>query len=200
MITFGKHLGRILYMGDSITWGYAALTGGWRKPLNNSLEADHVIFNCVGNMTNDSPSMSKPNHIGVSGDRATYMNSSVIGSRISTYQPEVVILGFGMNDIGNGVTPTNFINAYKVIIDAINANKYCRIFIQKIIIPSQSHSYTAYLSNYTTANNLIADLVNYSSNVKIIEIENITTSDGIHPSDGANGYGRMAEQIKETLL
>jgi len=189
-----------MYMGDSITWGYAALTGGWRKPLNNALDADSVSFTCVGNFTSDSAGMTKPNHIGVAGDQASYHNSSTIGSRITTYQPEIVILGFGMNDIGNGVTPTNFINAYKVIIDAINANKYCRIYVQKIIVPSQSHPYTTYLSNYATANNLIADLVNYSNNVKIIEIDNITTSDGIHPSDGTNGYGRMAEQIKDRIL
>lgn len=187
-------------MGDSITWGYAALTGGWRKGLNNLLDSSSVIYNCVGNFTSDSPGMTKPNHIGISGDRATYYNTSQIQSRINTYQPEVVILGYGMNDIGNGVTPTNFINAYKTIIDAINSSKYCRIYVQKIIIPSQSHAYTAYLSNYTTANNLIADFINYASNVKIIEIDSITTSDGIHPSDGTNGYDKMANQINQALF
>lgn len=200
MITFGTHLGKIIYIGDSITVGNNSLTGGWRKPLNNSLELDSVVFSCVGNYTTNSPGMTKPNHVGLSGDRATYHNSVDIGSIMTTYSPQSFILGFGMNDIGNGVAPTTFINAYKVIIDAINANKYCRIYVQKIIVPSQSHPYTNYLANYATANNLIADLVNYSSNIRIIEIDNISLSDGVHPNDGVSGYDRMAEQIKDRIL
>jgi lysophospholipase L1-like esterase len=198
MIIFGKHSGKIMYIGDSITVGHNALSGGWRKNLNVLMTAENREFSCVG-LFSDPAGMAKNNHLGISGDKATTQTISVVQSRITTYQPNIIILGYGMNDLGQGVTPAAFITSIKNIVDWINAVKFCKIYIQKIIVPTMGHPYASFASNFNTANTLIEDLPNYSSNISIVNINGIATSDGIHPIDGATGYDKMGTQIHDAL-
>lgn len=198
MITFGKHSGKILSLGDSITVGHNALTGGWRKNFNTLMNAESREYSCVG-LFSDPVGMAKNNHFGISGDTSTAQTLAVVQSRITTYQPNIVILGYGMNDLGQGVTPATFIASIKDIIDWINAVKFCKIYVQKVIVAGGGHPYAAFASNFNAANILIDDLPNLYTNVSVIDINNIATSDGIHPIDGVTGYDLMGTQIHDAL-
>lgn len=198
MISFIKYSGSIMYSGDSITVGNNALTGGWRVGLNNLFDNEARNYSCVGTYNNYSPSMSNPNHEGLGGIKLSLIKNS-FSSLINTFNPNIIILGYGMNDLGQGGGYSNLLNDYNFILNQIFSVKFVKVYIQKLIIPiSDPYGYSSYTQDYIDFNNNINSL-KINDTIEIIDIDNIALSDGVHPIDGVNGYLKMANQIHSAI-
>ncbi len=194
-----RHAGKILCAGDSITVGFMSLTGGWRKKLFADLASMGVRFTAVGPYTTDSPGMSATAHRGLSGDRAQNAKDNV-GSTVATYDPNVIIWGFGMNDLGNGRTPTQYLDDLDACIDAAQVNGFAVHLVQTLILPNAANpGYFANIANYNTAQAALPGRVS-AQGAELVNVGAPALSDGVHPSDGAAGYDAMANSILAGLL
>lgn len=88
---------RIMPLGDSNTEGYPQMQGGYRVQLWNRLANDGFSVEMVGSMF-DSFIWAQPRHEGHSGWTINDINAQA-GGWISTYQPDMVLLMIGTNDI-----------------------------------------------------------------------------------------------------
>ncbi len=194
-----RNAGKIMCCGDSITVGYDGLTGGWRKKFLNDLNALGVKFATVGPYTTDSPGMSWPNHLGLSGDRAEFATVFFAGE-VSARDPSIIIYGWGMNDLGNGRTPTQYLNDIDTLIDGAQANGFAIHLIQTLILPTADDpTYYANIANYVTAQAALPARV-AAQGCRLVDVGAPTLADGVHPADGAGGYDLMATRILAAVL
>ncbi len=195
-----RNAGKVMFGGDSITVGYDGLTGGWRKPLVNALIAAGVKFQTVGPYTSDSPGMgATANHLGLSGDRAEYATVFFSGE-VAARDPFIIVYGWGMNDLGNGRTPTQYLNDLDTMIDGAQANGFAIHLIQTLILPTAlDPTYYAQIANYQTAQSLLPARV-AAQGCKLVDVGTPTLADGVHPADGASGYDLMAASILAAIL
>jgi lysophospholipase L1-like esterase len=93
---------KIMPLGDSITEGgynengQWKTGGGYRVNLYDRLTADRVPFHFVGSLTTGN--FPEPRHEGHSGWTIQQL-SDFVGGAIATYQPDVVLLMIGTNDV-----------------------------------------------------------------------------------------------------
>jgi len=194
-----RNAGKILCAGDSITAGYLGLTGGWRKKLFQQLEDEGVRFTAVGPYTTDSPDMTATAHRGLSGDKAQDAAAG-IGATVATYDPTVIIWGFGMNDLGNGRTSSQYLTDLDSCIDAAQANGFCLHLVQTLILPTSGNpSYFANLAQYTAAQAALPARIATQGGT-MIDVGTPTLTDGVHPADGATGFDAMADDILAAVL
>jgi len=97
---------KIMPLGDSITAGYQAELGGYRWPLENLLLDAGYAFDYVGSLSIASPpSMPRPWHEGHGGyqiesaDGGNQLAGAVVDSALRTYQPDVILLLAGTNNL-----------------------------------------------------------------------------------------------------
>ncbi len=199
-VTWIRSAGRIMPCGDSITVGHNALTGGWRKKLFADLATARIKFVSVGPYTTSSPGMTETAHRGVSGDRASSA-VTILASQFSTYNPALIILGFGMNDLGNGEGSTAYLSNIGSIMTLAKAATFARVVIvQTLILPTSAYPpYYADIADYQTSQAALPALVQQKSCV-LSDIGTPALSDGVHPSDGASGYDAMATGLYNTIL
>jgi lysophospholipase L1-like esterase len=88
---------RIMPLGDSLTEGYPQMQGGYRVALWDELNSQGISSEFVGSMT-DGFEWSQPHHEGHSGWKIADLDQQV-GIWLSTYQPDIVLLLIGTNDI-----------------------------------------------------------------------------------------------------
>lgn len=88
---------RIMPLGDSLTEGYPQMLGGYRIPLWDQLSSAGLNTELVGSMTDDFE-WAQPQHEGHSGWKIADLDQQV-GIWLSTYQPDIVLLLIGTNDI-----------------------------------------------------------------------------------------------------
>jgi lysophospholipase L1-like esterase len=92
-----KSVTRIMPLGDSITDGYG-IPGGYRIDLWRELKSSRIDFDFVGSQRNGPAQLPDKDHEGHIGWRIDQLRASVDGW-IRTYQPDVVLLLIGTNDI-----------------------------------------------------------------------------------------------------
>src|SRR5436190_22769204 len=107
---------RYMPLGDSITLGKFVGNGGYRQLLQNKLAAAGIPYLFVGkeddgqpaNNTGFSTGMANPNHEGYgsfridqirNGGSAENHSAPPIVNTLATYQPDVVLLMIGTNDV-----------------------------------------------------------------------------------------------------
>ncbi len=139
-----SHMTRFMAMGDSITAG-SHFSGSYRLPLQEKLAAAGYQFDFVGSQTTFSDGMADPNHEGYSGERminatapAPGLDSMAAGdtitwdaprqlygaeiqNAINTYQPDVILLMIGVNDMTpiDSLTPANRATEYSMVLQQI---------------------------------------------------------------------------------
>lgn len=204
---------RILPLGDSITEGAKAELGGYRWPLFNLMVDAGYVFEFVGSLRTGSPSgMPQPWHEGHGGyqveseDGGAQLEGSVVQLALGSYQPDVILLLAGANDLywPDTLDPDKTSAQYARLLAQIfalspDAGVVASPVPWKFNVPSDqvaafnSHV-QAVVEGFADAGYRVAWVAGMTDAVDAGP-ENLT--DGIHPSQPA--YERMAEQWFEVL-
>lgn len=191
---------QIMPLGDSITQG--TVPGGYRLPLWNLLTANGFSVDFVGSQTT-SPSTLLPdnNHEG-HGSFTTSMIQDGIDRLgwIETYQPSVVLLLIGTNDlmalrVNNAM---QYENTGKLIDSIFVKAPNTRIILANI--PPRADDTTGIISSFNaTLPSLVASKGN---RVTLADMNSVLTltdigTDGIHPNQ--TGYDKMASVWEKAI-
>ncbi|MGH3714744.1 MAG: SGNH/GDSL hydrolase family protein [Micromonosporaceae bacterium] len=197
----------VMPLGDSITWGYTVKYGkpvvvdGYRKDLWVRLRNVGMNVNFVGSCPrpswdrwkcNGGGTMGDNNHEGHSGYRIDQLSANV-GRWAATYQPQIVLLMAGTNDIAQNYDLRRAPARLSTMIDRIRAVRpTAHIFVATIPQfrdPARKSTVDAY-------NNAIPGVVkSKDSRVHLVPQHLVGTqakdfSDHVHPSDC--GYAKLS--------
>jgi hypothetical protein len=205
---------RYMPLGDSITLGKFVGNGGYRQLLQNKLAAGGFEFLFVGkeddgrpeNNTGFSNGMANPNHEGYgsfridqirNGGSAENHSAPPVVFTLATYQPDVVLLMIGAND----VLLNNNIPGAPVRLDALVESIFtvrpnARLFLASVtplsdpVRDARAQAYNAAIPGIVAK---YRGLGNDATFVDMHAVLNPATdlSDGIHPT--AAGYAKMAD-------
>lgn len=215
---------RIMPLGNSITeldW-----QGGYRRLLKDSLVLGGFSTDFVGSRNSGQANWAYPDyeHEGVGSATITraagrvYPHIETAAGRMTTYQPEIVIIELGTNDLySGGRTPTMFRDDMRKLLDTIwSVNSGIKIVLSTIIPPDTLGRLTLVplWFNVITTNALfpalVAEKVAQGKTIVLADVyaafmppESVKAYilDGVHPShDGwqghpVGGYRRMAKAI-----
>ncbi len=204
---------KLMPLGDSITegaiWSTNTWQGGYRKVLLDRLTAQYpgrVDF--VGSLTAYSSGMSDPQHEGHSGWQTSGINSNV-ATWISTYQPDIVLLHIGTNDLAQSVAvPTITENLNQIIAKIYGARPGCTIILCTLVPMLLGGEWN--FPRWVQYNSSVRSLATtYASQGRAIILADMATEaglvagrpddmgDGWHPSD--SGYTKMANYFMTKL-
>lgn len=106
----------VMSMGDSHTiGGHGSPSGRYRTELNNSLFADGIDANFVGEFS------AQGRHQAVAGKGIGYMTNH-FGSAVANYQPDVILVLAGTNNHFAPPVFSDFVDRYNGLLDMIEAN------------------------------------------------------------------------------
>ncbi|WP_405059005.1 GDSL-type esterase/lipase family protein [Kribbella sp. NBC_01505] len=94
---------KVMAIGDSITAGADAAQGGYRTDLWQLLRADGRPVDFVGSMSSGSAALADKDNEGHGGWTIAMIQENVVGW-LTTYQPDVVTLMIGTNDMHEDAT------------------------------------------------------------------------------------------------
>lgn len=195
MAQWVRYAGRVLVMGDSVTVGYNGLVGGWRVGLSTALTAATVQHTYVGPYSDAYGA-----HRGVSGDRAGAQGAG-FQTDCETYDPRVIIIAYGVNDIGGEyLDATGTLAALSNCVSLAQAGApQAIILVQSLIVPS-TNDFPTYYANRAENEAVNAALPAWCNarGVRFVDIGNPATSDGVHPT--AAGYATMVTAISAAVL
>jgi lysophospholipase L1-like esterase len=176
MAAWVRNAGRIMVAGDSITVGHNGLVGGWRVGLSSALVAAGVAYSYVGPYSDAYGA-----HRGVSGDRAGAQGAG-FQTDCETYDPSLVILGYGVNDIGGEyLDATGTLNAISDVIVRTQAGApQALILVQSLVVPGPG--FPTYYANRAENIEVNAALPAFCSarGCYFVDIGSPETSDGVH--------------------
>lgn len=183
---------RLMPIGDSITAGYRSTTGnGYRGPLYPELINQGDALDFVGSQR--SGVMFDPDNEGYYGDRIDQI-SGLINGELALYQPNVVLLHIGTNDLGQNYQVSTAPARLASLIDQIIADDPTVTVLVAQLIPNSTASVESDIVAYNTQIPAIVQArVNAGKHVSMVSMSALTTadlSDGLHPNDG--GYQKMA--------
>lgn len=200
MASWVRYAGRILVMGDSITVGHNGLVGGWRVGLSTALTTATVQHTYVGPYSDAYGA-----HRGVSGTAAC-LQTSAVQTDCETYDPRVIVISYGVNDIGGNADGGQQQTAAQTITAITNVINWCQagapqasILVATVVVPQTSAfaSYYARRAIHEEYNALLPALC-ASKGVRLVDMGAPTTSDGVHPD--ADGYADMAATHSAAIL
>jgi lysophospholipase L1-like esterase len=203
-------------LGDSITEGKYVGDGGYRQDLQNLLAAGGISYNFVGqeddgnpaNYTGYSIGMADPNHEGFASFRIDQIlnggseeghTAPPIGTTLAEYDPNVVLLMIGTNDILQGYSLSSAPSRLDSLVDAIVTDDVGVKLILASVTPlggayanydSAAQTYNASIPGIVSKYQAMGDKVVYADMHSALNNTTDLGSDGIHPS--ASGYSKMA--------
>ncbi len=204
---------KIMPLGDSITEGAQAELGGYRWPLENSLVDAGYVFDYVGSVRVGSPqTMPQPWHEGHGGfqiesaDGGQQLEGPVVDSAMRTYQPDVILLLAGTNNLN--FPDTLYPDRTSAMYDRLLAQIFTlspRVGVVaspvpwKASVPSDqvaafNDAVHAIVERYADAGYHIAWVAGMTDAIDA-GVENLP--DGLHPSQPA--YERMAGQWFQSI-
>lgn len=196
-----RNAGKIYPKGDSLTEGYHGLLGGWRPGLSAALTAAGVAHSYVGQLSDAYGA-----HHGVPGISAFQQGGST-QTDCETYDPRIIILGYGTNDVGGLAAGGQARTAAQCVASLTNVINWCQagapqalIFMQTLIVPQNAGipSYYDRREIFEEANSLFPALV-LAEGIRLIDVGAPETSDGLHPTQ--TGYtATMAPAIASAVL
>ena len=189
---------KIMPLGDSLTYGTNSSNGGgYRLPLWNDLVSQGANVDFVGSQQSGPENFDADNE-GHPGWRIDQISANIV-NWLTTYQPHIILLHIGTNDIiqNDDVAdaPTRLSNLISQITSTLpNAT----LFVAQII-PLNSDQNSEVI-NY---NNAIPAIVQAAGpNVHMVDMYDAVSAnllpDNIHPND--YGYGLMANVWHTALL
>jgi len=205
--------GKIMPLGDSITEGAQAEQGGYRWPLEDLLVDAGYDFDYVGSLRVGSPpGMPRPWHEGHGGyaiesaDGGHQLAGAVVDSALRTYQPDVILLLAGTNNLNfpDTLDPDKTSAMYDRLLAQIfstspNVGVVASPVPWKTAVPADqvaafNQRIGAIVDRYADAGYRVTWVAGMTDAIDG-GVENLP--DGIHPSQPA--YGRMAEEWFESL-
>ena len=194
---------RIMPLGDSITRGTGSSHAYWgyREPLYESLTNAGYEFDFVGSRTDGVfPDPNNDGHGGWRADeilngRTSEPSAGKLENWLSTYQPDVILLHIGTNDITQGNQDANEVDAILNVIDEYEAeyNKTVPVVLALIIDRYPRSPATTQYNN--DVNNMALNRISNGDDIVIVDMENALSypadlADNLHPND--SGYAKMA--------
>jgi lysophospholipase L1-like esterase len=195
---------RILPLGDSITEGQ---NGGYRDVLYERLTAAGYTVDYVGPRSDPYADAPDKDHAGTPGHNTGNI-LGVVDGHLSTYDPDVVLLMIGTNDLAwwaaEASAPADAAARVGQILDKIEAAGVRVILattppIQDASVPPDGRSRAQLLRDYNAALRTLAA----QRGVTLVDVEAALTLsdlyDGVHPSEAAHDT-KIAPLWAEALL
>ncbi|MCO8276838.1 SGNH/GDSL hydrolase family protein [Actinoplanes sp. TRM 88003] len=199
---------KVMPLGDSITWGSgsadsrvgnrtgARTASGYRIDLQKRLAAAGLDVDFVGSQQAGPAGTDRDNE-GHPGWRIDQIAANV-DNWLATYQPDVVLLHIGTNDMAQNRSVAATTAGLSALIDRIRAARPdAAIFVQQLV---QGHG-EPYRSRIAAYNATIPGLLAAKDdNVYLVDqssIGGLSTFDNLHPND--NGYAKMAYNLYQAL-
>jgi lysophospholipase L1-like esterase len=199
---------KIMPFGDSITQGFN-VAGGYRAPLFHlALAANHdVTF--VGSASDYSvPTVDgvafPKNHEGHGGYTIEGNNgiAQFVGTSIPSYQPNIITLMIGTNDINGNVNVADAPNRLGKLLDAIFMRDAKILVVVAQIVPSRTDGTNNSIKTYNAAiPNLVSTRVSQGQHIVLVDMYTAFTNDAgykqsllndnLHPNQ--TGYNLMAD-------
>jgi lysophospholipase L1-like esterase len=183
---------RIMPLGDSITFGYPGTSyGGYRHLLGTLLKNDGYTIDFVGSQKSGTGVIPDPDNEGHPGWTITQIKSGIDSNRwLETYQPDLILLHIGTNDIREGNGASAPANLSALLDDILSRLPQTQVIVAQII-PFRSGPDPA----HTSYNAAIPGIVkSKGSRVSLVDMQSILSksdyADGLHPNAG--GYDKMA--------
>lgn len=208
---FGTTTPRVMPLGDSITAGQHNVEptpGTYRIQLWQNLRSDNLSVDFVGSQFNGPPSLEDKNHEGRGGWTIDQIAGLVDQGAIATYEPQIVLLMIGTNDVLRINSLSEMYGDLNNLIDRISQESgNTQIFVSSIapIDPALRGTTRANLANRFNA--ALPDFVND----KVAEGKNVTyvnaggsldladlVPDGVHPNVG--GYNKIGNAWYNALV
>jgi lysophospholipase L1-like esterase len=185
---------KIMPLGDSITWGTPnASYGGYRQLLGMLLSNDRYTVEFVGSRQSGDGVIPSPNNEGHPGWTIRQIKNGIDSKRwLETYQPDIVLLHIGTNDlrprVGRAASAPDDLST--LLDDLLTRLPQTHIIVAQIIPfrpgPDQVHqSYNAAIPGIVASK---------GPRVSRVDMQTILSpsdyADGLHPK--AVGYDKMA--------
>jgi lysophospholipase L1-like esterase len=193
---------KIMPLGDSITDGFNAYPGAYRPALWKKLvTTDGYELDYVGSLRNGDSSLPDKDHDGHSGWRIDEINGS-IGGWLNTYDPDVILLHIGTNDIFQDASASVMTSRLDTLLNTIFSRKPDVTILVASLIPLRDNG-TWNGQVWQQFNQSVPGTVNKYKNQgrEVIFVDMATRSgltqgspdlpDGVHPS--ASGHAKMAD-------
>jgi len=185
---------KIMPLGDSITDG-ANIPGGYRVDLEDDLLSGGIAFDFVGSLSNGPAALADRNHEGHSGWRIDQIDSQVSGW-LSTYQPEVVLLLIGTNDIVQDYQLSTAPARLGALLDRIHQLRPATKLIVSSVPPlanasdnTQAAAYNANVRSHVDARAAAGRSISFVDAAAALTVSDL--ADGIHPTSA--GYAKLAD-------
>ncbi len=188
---------RVMAVGDSITAGYQNIptnsNNGYRGPLYNELISQGDALDFVGSQRHGV--MFDPDSEGYYGKRIDEVVALTSGE-FALYQPNVVLLHLGTNDLGQGYQVSTAPARLGAFIDQIiAADPTVTVIVAQIICNKDPNIQTLTDSYNAQIPAIVQARANAGKHVFMVSMSALTPtvdlSDNIHPNDG--GYQKMAD-------
>ncbi|GAB3863278.1 GDSL-type esterase/lipase family protein [Dactylosporangium cerinum] len=181
---------KIMPLGDSITWGEGSpTTSSYRAPLYNRLVAGAgYAVDFVGSQR--SGSLPDTDNEGHSGWRIDQIAANIDGW-LGTYQPDVVLLHIGTNDMNQNYQVGTAPQRLGGLIDQILAARPTATVLVAKIVPALDATIQARINAFNAA---VPGIVgSRGTRAKLVDLSTLAATDlndTLHPND--SGYAKMA--------
>ena len=191
---------KVMPLGDSITYGTGSSNGGgYRLPLWNDLLAQGANIHFVGSQQNGPGTFDTANE-GHPGWRIDQISANIV-NWLQTYQPQIVLLHIGTNDIKQNYDVANAPTRLAGLIDQITTTDPNATVVVAQILPISGS-----ITQTVTYNNSIPGIVQsraaQGKHVQYVDMYDAVSvnllPDGIHPGDP--GYSLMATVWDDALI
>lgn len=209
----------IMPFGDSITEGCCNFNGGYRVPLYRAATQAGQNITFVGSTANGPMTVDgmpfPRNHEGHGGftiddmpGRGTNGISPFVSSSIPAYEPDIVLLMIGTNDINGNIEVGSAPNRLGALLDSIHEADPEILTVLAQIVPTTNDGTNQAVSAYNeTMPGLVAERVAEGHHLMLVDMyegmardadyKTALFADGLHPNDA--GYERMAEIWYEAI-
>ncbi len=184
---------RLMPLGDSITAGYRSTTGdGYRGPLWKELTEQGNAVDFVGSQRGGA--MLDPDHEGYYGAKIDEV-AKVIPRELGLYQPNVILLHLGSNDLNGNYEVATAPDRLAALIDQITtAAPKADVLVAQIICDSNADVQARIAAYNAQIPAIVQARAKAGKHVYLVSMSAITPADlndGLHPSD--TGYQKMAD-------
>ena len=192
---------RIMPLGDSITYGLgSAALGSYRADLYRRLVAAGVDADFVGSQQSGPAGVDRDNE-GHPGWRIAQIAEQIDGW-LATYQPDVVLLHIGTNDMRSDEKAVGAPQRLAALIARIQSDRPdAQVFVARIVGAKDQHYHGVYQRRIDAYNRAVPGVVAAAGpGVHLVDQSTVDSTDDfdtLHPNEF--GYARMAARWYRAL-
>jgi len=191
---------KIMPLGDSITYGEGIPSyGGYRNLLGALLTNDGYLFDFVGSQKSGEDSLPDADNEGHPGWRISNIKGAIDSEGwLETYQPDVILLHIGSNDLRYGNSAYAPGNLSALLDDILVRLPETQVIVAQIIRTRWGSD-----AKHRFYNDAIPDVVaSKGARVSVVDMRDVLTNNDFttlyHPSPA--GYDKMAQAWEKAIL